>query len=131
MTALVRVRDRWKQELRHPALAGHREVLGVARAHGPALAYAPGRLEGHHEDSAGAWSEKAAAPLPSYASVEPRTGTPGGKTVPHPAEGPSAAGPAARAPAKSQTATAYDTIADRGGTAAEDARRPRPALGQP
>ncbi|MEU1298542.1 MULTISPECIES: hypothetical protein [Streptomyces] len=115
VAALVRVRDRWKQELRHPALAGYREVLGTARAHGLALAYAPGWLEGRRKDSAGSWSEKAVAPIPSYESVEPQAGTAGGESVPHPAEDPSAAGPAAQVPAKSQAVTAYETVADQGG----------------
>ncbi|MFJ8791097.1 hypothetical protein [Streptomyces sp. NPDC102462] len=115
VAALVRVRDHWKQELRHPALAGYREVLGVARAHGLALAYAPGWLEGRRKDSAGAWSEKAVAPIPSYASVEPQAGTADGEALPHPAEGPSAVGPAAQVPAKSQAVTEYETIAGQGG----------------
>ncbi|MGW7409606.1 hypothetical protein ACWGI9_38940 [Streptomyces sp. NPDC054833] len=67
VAALAQVRIRWKRELTHPALAGYREVLGVARAHGLAPAYVPAWLEGRRQDGSG----KGAAPIPSYEAVEP------------------------------------------------------------
>lgn len=43
---LVHARAQWKRALRQGPLAGYREVLGVARAHGIPLAHIPPWLEG-------------------------------------------------------------------------------------
>ncbi|MFF4277058.1 hypothetical protein [Streptomyces sp. NPDC001536] len=74
VAALTRVRSNWKRELLHPALAGYREVLGVARAHGMPSAHVPAWLEGKAEGGSG----KGATPIPSYPEVAaPRAATAG------------------------------------------------------
>lgn len=65
VAALTRVRSNWKRELLRPDLAGYREVLGVARAHGMPLAHVPAWLEGKAEGGSG----KGATPIPSYPEV--------------------------------------------------------------
>ncbi|MEU6555649.1 hypothetical protein ABZ915_36185 [Streptomyces sp. NPDC046915] len=115
VAALTQVRVRWKRELTHPALAGYREVLGVARAHGLSLEYVPGWLEGRTSGTGGEGGRKA-APIPSY------EGLPAGREVqPHE----QATEPADRTeqdeaipppvPPKPPAVTAYETIADQGG----------------
>lgn len=83
VAALVHVRNGWKRELLHPALAGYREVLGVARAHGMPLAHVPAWLEGKAEGGSG----KGATPIPSYpeAAVAVTRGAAGGAVPPKPA----------------------------------------------
>lgn len=83
VAALTRVRANWKRELLHPALAGYREVLGVARAHGMPLAHVPAWLEGKAEGGSG----KGATPIPSYpeAVVSVAQGATGGAVPPKPA----------------------------------------------
>ncbi|MDN3024808.1 hypothetical protein [Streptomyces sp. S.PB5] len=65
VAALVQVRKGWKRELQHPALAGYREVLGVARAYGLPLSHVPAWLEGKTEGGTG----KGATPIPSYSGA--------------------------------------------------------------
>lgn len=81
VAALTRVRSNWKRELLHPALAGYREVLGVARAHGMPLAHVPAWLEGKAEGGSG----KGATPVPSYPEVAAPRGFTGGAIPPKPA----------------------------------------------
>ncbi|MCF2128604.1 hypothetical protein L1I79_19495 [Strepomyces sp. STD 3.1] len=58
---------RWKRALAHPTLAGYRETLGIARAHGIPLTHIPPWLEGKSRTGGG----KGSAPVPSYPPVEP------------------------------------------------------------
>ncbi|MFI7350573.1 hypothetical protein ACIBSR_30530 [Streptomyces sp. NPDC049936] len=58
---------RWRRALNHPTLAGYRETLGIARAHGIPLTHIPPWLEGKTSPEGG----KGAAPVPSYPPVEP------------------------------------------------------------
>ncbi|MEU5596995.1 hypothetical protein [Streptomyces sp. NPDC020298] len=116
VAALVQIRVRWKRELTHPALAGYREVLGVARAHGLPLEYVPGWLEGRTPGPGGEGGRKAAAPIPSYEGVLAEQEIP-----PHEYEGP-APDTTDRIdltpppiPPKPPAVTAYETIADEGG----------------
>ncbi|MDQ0599787.1 hypothetical protein QF037_004132 [Streptomyces canus] len=83
VAALTRVRANWKRELLHPALAGYREVLGVARAHGMPPAHVPAWLEGKAEGGSG----KGATPIPSYpdAGAPSPQGASGGAVPPKPA----------------------------------------------
>lgn len=83
VAALTRVRANWKRELLHPALAGYREILGVARAHGMPSAHVPAWLEGKAEGGSG----KGATPIPSYpeAAVPAPQGAMGGAVPPKPA----------------------------------------------
>ncbi|MFF5494642.1 hypothetical protein [Streptomyces aquilus] len=103
----VHVRKGWKRELLHPALAGYRELLGVAVAHGLPLAHVPPWLEGRSELPSEAAYEpgKGATPIPSYRKVDP----------------PSAPTAAAHAPTlvpvppKPSAVDEYERIADTGG----------------
>ncbi|MFI8087855.1 hypothetical protein ACIF9R_05980 [Streptomyces sp. NPDC086080] len=72
--ALVHVR--WKRELTQEALAGYREVLGLARAHGRGPAHVPAWLEGRTSGGNG----KGKAPVPTYPRVEPRPADAGHQT---------------------------------------------------
>ncbi len=92
VAALTRVRANWKRELLHPALAGYREVLGVARAHGMPAAHVPAWLEGKAEGGTG----KGATPIPSYpeapvsaqqgaTGISAQQGATGGAVPPKPA----------------------------------------------
>ncbi|WP_371669807.1 hypothetical protein OG985_20505 [Streptomyces sp. NBC_00289] len=119
-TALTYVRTRWRRELDHPALAGYREVLGVARAHGLPPTHIPAWLEGRSSSGSG----KGAAPIPSYPSVEPLAGrspsdvTARERTAPaDPAADPVAASVAepVAVPAKPAAVAEYERIADAGG----------------
>lgn len=66
VTSLVVVRRRWKRELLHPRLAGYREVLGLARAHGVPVTHVPGWLVGRSMSG-----DRETVPIPAYAGVEP------------------------------------------------------------
>ncbi|PWI17439.1 hypothetical protein DI272_27215 [Streptomyces sp. Act143] len=120
VAALVHVRKGWRRELEHPALAGYREVLGVARAHGLPLAHIPPWLEGRPE--AGGGGGKAVLPIPTYPKAEtPAVPTPAPSTAPAPhasAPVPHASVPApvpAPVPPKPAAVAEYERIADTGG----------------
>ncbi|WP_405544877.1 hypothetical protein [Streptomyces phaeochromogenes] len=66
VASLVVVRRRWKRELLHPRLAGYREVLGLARAHGVPVTHVPGWLVGRSMSG-----DRETVPIPAYAGVEP------------------------------------------------------------
>ncbi|MFI5687693.1 hypothetical protein [Streptomyces sp. NPDC051636] len=115
VATLTRLRLRWKRELTHPALAGYREVLGVARAHGLPLAYVPGWLEGRTSGAGG--GGKGAAPIPSYEGVRAEK-----KIPPYEYEGEgnereaeAGEGTLPPIPPKPPAVTTYETIADQGG----------------
>ncbi|MGW5785452.1 hypothetical protein ACWEWK_15800 [Streptomyces sp. NPDC003757] len=114
---LVHVRTQWKRALRNGPLAGYREVLGVARAHGIPLAHIPPWLEGRTADGGG----KGAAPIPTYPAVGPAPGTapegepatPSASTAsPEPPSGP---GSAPVVPPKPWSVASYEDMADVGG----------------
>ncbi|MEU3900183.1 hypothetical protein [Streptomyces sp. NPDC045251] len=112
---VVHVRVRWKRALTDGPLAGYREVLGVARAHGIPLTHVPAWLEGRSSTGGG----KGAAPIPTYAAVEAPS------DEPLPVEAPPGAGPfraadapvtaPAAVPPKPEAVSAYETMADVGG----------------
>lgn len=108
----VQVRKGWKRELTHPALAGYRELLGVAMAHGLPLAHVPPWLEGRPDYDAsanGPGKRKGATPIPSY----PKVDTP---AAPAPTSTPTAYAPAPVAvPPKPPAVAEYERIADTGG----------------
>ncbi|WP_326729890.1 hypothetical protein [Streptomyces phaeochromogenes] len=113
VTSLVVVRRRWKRELLHPRLAGYREVLGLARAHGVPVTHVPGWLVGRSMSG-----DRETVPIPAYAEVEPLPAGSG----PEPASGEateategvaSAAPPAI--PAKPASVESYEAMADEGG----------------
>ncbi|WP_326760446.1 hypothetical protein OHB35_30175 [Streptomyces phaeochromogenes] len=113
VTSLVVVRRRWKRELLHPRLAGYREVLGLARAHGVPVTHVPGWLVGRSMSG-----DRETVPIPAYAGVEPLPAGSG----PEPASGEateategvaSAAPPAV--PAKPASVETYEAMADEGG----------------
>ncbi|MEV2234002.1 hypothetical protein AB0H69_36235 [Streptomyces phaeochromogenes] len=93
VTSLVVVRRRWKRELLHPRLAGYREVLGLARAHGVPVTHVPGWLVGRSMSG-----DRETVPVPAYAEVEPLPAGPG----PGPGAGP---GPASGEEAEATEAT--------------------------
>jgi hypothetical protein len=64
VASLVVVRRRWKRELLHPRLAGYREVLGLARAHGVPVTHVPGWLVGRSLSG-----DRETVPVPAYAEV--------------------------------------------------------------
>ncbi|MFC8345920.1 hypothetical protein [Streptomyces sp. NPDC057280] len=105
----VRVRKGWRRELTHPALAGYRELLGVALAHGLPLAHVPPWLEGRPEydststDQAG--NRKGATPIPTYPKVD--TAAAPTPTPPAPA--------VVTVPPKPPAVSEYERIADAGG----------------
>ncbi|MFH8560328.1 hypothetical protein [Streptomyces sp. NPDC017988] len=110
----VLVRRRWKRQLLHPLLAGYREVIGCARAHGVPVTHIPDWLVGRTQNSSG----KGAAPIPSYpeAAAAPRPASavagPGGAASSDGAAG----GPAVVAvPAKPPAVSQYEARADEGG----------------
>lgn len=108
---LVHARAQWKRALRNGPLAGYREVLGVARAHGIPLAHIPPWLEGRTNGGGG----KGAAPIPTYPPVEPAPEAPAetatapspSVTVPAPAPVP--------VPPKPWAVSYYEQTADAGG----------------
>ena len=98
---------RWKRALNHPTLAGYRETLGIARAHGIPLTYIPPWLEGRSSPQGG----KGAAPVPSYPAVAPLDVRPPATDVPAP-ETPSA--PVA-VPPKPAAVSEYEWRVNEGG----------------
>ncbi|MEU8732968.1 hypothetical protein AB0C68_26730 [Streptomyces tendae] len=104
---LVHARAQWKHALRNGPLAGYREVLGVARAHGIPLAHIPPWLEGRTNGGGG----RGAAPIPTYPPVEPAPATPSGSATASSA--PTAASVAV--PPKPWAVSHYEQTADAGG----------------
>jgi hypothetical protein len=105
VAVLTLVRTRWKRELTHPALAGYREVLGVARAHGLALTHVPAWLEGKSSDAGG----RGAAPIPSYPTVQP------GPAEPAPLPQERVPSTSVVVPPKPAAVAEYERIANAGG----------------
>ncbi|WP_075779411.1 hypothetical protein [Streptomyces acidiscabies] len=87
IVCLISVRARWKRELGHPALAGYRHVLGVARSRGLPVTHVPAWLEGRSEYG----GTKPTTPVPTY---RPTGGEP--SHTPSTPAGPYAAGPYGR-----------------------------------
>ncbi|MDI6519190.1 hypothetical protein QMA61_23680 [Streptomyces coelicoflavus] len=115
---LVHARAQWKQALRNGPLAGYREVLGVARAHGIPLAHIPPWLEGRTTGGGG----KGAAPIPTYPPVEPAPEAPSDSPPDStPAPAPSAPAPSSpttasvSVPPKPSAVSSYEHMADAGG----------------
>ncbi|MFE2277003.1 hypothetical protein ACFXAE_06995 [Streptomyces sp. NPDC059454] len=104
VACLALVRVRWKRELIQGALAGYREVLGHARAHGYGPTHVPAWLEGR---STLGGSGKGTAPVPTYPQVDPQPTdaalwTDGSPSIPS-------------VPPKPEAVTAYERLADEGG----------------
>ncbi|MFJ3665772.1 hypothetical protein ACIPSE_04890 [Streptomyces sp. NPDC090106] len=100
VAALVHVRKGWRREMEHPALAGYREVLGRARAHGMTPTHVPPWLEGRPE--AGQGGGKAVLPIPVYPTVEaPAAPVDSASAVP--------------VPPKPAAVAEYERVADTGG----------------
>ncbi|MFI8206082.1 hypothetical protein [Streptomyces sp. NPDC085937] len=113
VACLTLVRVRWKRAVLHKELAGYREVLGLARAHGIEPAYVPPWLEGRNRGGDG----RGAAPIPRYAPVE-RVGAPDapGDASSNASEERTGRPPAATVPpSKPDAVAAYERIADEGG----------------
>ncbi|MFU0243467.1 hypothetical protein ACKI1J_48310, partial [Streptomyces scabiei] len=112
---VVHARTQWKRALRDGPLAGYREVLGVARAHGIPLAHIPPWLEGRTTSGGG----KGAAPIPTCPPVEPAPAALAETaTAPSPTATPTAAAsvPApVPVPAKPWAVSRYERMADEGG----------------
>ncbi|MFE5257241.1 hypothetical protein [Streptomyces coelicoflavus] len=110
---LVHARAQWKHALRNGPLAGYREVLGVARAHGIPLAHIPPWLEGRTTGGGG----KGAAPIPTYPPVEPAPAdTSRSKSAPTPAPAtPAPASVSVSVPPKPSAVSDYEHMADAGG----------------
>ncbi|EHN76473.1 hypothetical protein SMCF_4048 [Streptomyces coelicoflavus ZG0656] len=106
---LVHARAQWKQALRNGPLAGYREVLGIARAHGIPLAHIPPWLEGRTTGGGG----KGAAPIPAYPPVEPAPQAPS-DAPPAPAT-PAPASVSVSVPPKPSAVSHYEHMADAGG----------------
>lgn len=119
VTSLVVVRRRWKRELLHPRLAGYREVLGLARAHGVPVTHVPGWLVGRSMSG-----DRETVPIPAYAEVEPSPAGPGPasgeateateEATKGATEGVAPAAPPA-IPAKPASVESYEAMADEGG----------------
>jgi hypothetical protein len=104
---LVHARTQWKRALRSGPLAGYREVLGVARAHGIPLAHIPPWLEGRPAGGGG----KGAAPIPTYSAVEPAP-----EALPESATASSTSATASvSVPPKPSAVSYYEHMADAGG----------------
>lgn len=103
VACLALVRVRWKRALTQDALAGYREVLGLARAHGRGPTHVPAWLEGRRPDGSG----KATAPVPTYPRVEPQPGD-----AAHQSDASTTTLPV---PPKPEAVTAYERIAEEGG----------------
>ncbi|MFF5005900.1 hypothetical protein ACFY3G_24155 [Streptomyces phaeochromogenes] len=120
VTSLVVVRRRWKRELLHPRLAGYREVLGLARAHGVPVTHVPGWLVGRSMSG-----DRETVPIPAYAEVEPLpAGSGPGEEAEETKETEEAAGKATEGvapaappavPAKPASVELYEAMADEGG----------------
>ncbi|MER5194591.1 hypothetical protein ACWD3J_32615 [Streptomyces sp. NPDC002755] len=131
---LSAVHLRWKRALVHGTLAGYREVVGVARAHGLPVTHVPAWLEGRSSGGTG----KGAAPVPAYRAVPEEDGgtPPPGPTAPSAdwaAPDPSSVLPGAAPPSptrsapsdlppspvpippKSAAVLSYEQVADEGG----------------
>lgn len=118
VATLTAVRVRWKRELLHPWLAGYRQLLGLARAHGLPLTHVPYWLEGRSPDGTG----KGASPIPSYPKVEPvaEQAAPGQPSQAQPSTAPTTPVSAVPAtpvsvPPKPATVASYEAMADEGG----------------
>ncbi|MEV0930372.1 hypothetical protein ACIBMX_24485 [Streptomyces phaeochromogenes] len=119
VTSLVVVRRRWKRELLHPRLAGYREVLGLARAHGVPVTHVPGWLVGRSMSG-----DRETVPIPAYAGVEPLpagSGPASGEATEATeeaaegaTEGVAPVAPPA-VPAKPASVESYEAMADEGG----------------
>ncbi|MEU9786576.1 hypothetical protein AB0H92_37420 [Streptomyces phaeochromogenes] len=123
VTSLAVVRRRWKRELLHPRLAGYREVLGLARAHGVPVTHVPGWLVGRSMSG-----DRETVPIPAYAEVEPLpAGPPSGEEAEEAkeaketeeaakkaTEGVAPAAPPA-VPSKPASVESYEGMADEGG----------------
>ncbi|MDN3246219.1 hypothetical protein [Streptomyces sp. ZSW22] len=116
---VVHARTCWKRALTHGPLAGYREVLGVARAHGIPLTHVPAWLEGRSSTGGG----KGAAPIPTYETVEPLSDDAlRDEALPGPAPSQGAAEPVTAqaaapvaVPPKPEAVRSYETMADVGG----------------
>ncbi|MFH8704957.1 hypothetical protein [Streptomyces rubrogriseus] len=108
---LVHARAQWKHALRNGPLAGYREVLGIARAHGIPLAHIPPWLEGRTTGGAGGGGDKGVAPIPTYPPVEP---APEAHTETATAPSTSATVPVP-VPPKPWAVSYYERVADAGG----------------
>ncbi|MER7865888.1 hypothetical protein ABTZ90_02260 [Streptomyces cellulosae] len=104
VACIALVHLRWKRELTQGPLAGYREVLGLARAHGYGPTHVPAWLEGR---STSGGSGKGTAPVPAYPRVAPQPTDAALRTDPSPTT-PSV-------PPKPEAVTAYERIADEGG----------------
>lgn len=107
---------RWKRELRHPLLAGYREVIGAATACGAPVTQVPDWLVGRSDGGTG----KGVAPIPSYEfgetgsfSYEEAGSAPTGGTSPGPDWG--THNPNIPIPVKSAAVSQYEARADEGG----------------
>ncbi|WP_104632413.1 hypothetical protein [Streptomyces sp. MH60] len=108
---VVHARTQWKRALRNGPLAGYREVLGTARAHGIPLAHIPPWLEGRTTSGGG----KGAAPIPTYPPVEPAPAAPA-ETATAPSATATASVPVpVPVPAKPWAVSRYEQTADEGG----------------
>ncbi|WP_246113955.1 hypothetical protein [Streptomyces montanus] len=118
VAALTLVRQRWKRELLDARLAGYREVLGLARAHGVPVTHVPGWLVGRSFSG-----DRETVPIPVYAEVEPSPGGPSSEGLSY--EGSSSEGSSPRGEAEPSTAPdvptkpasvmSYEAMADEGG----------------
>ncbi|MFA3873591.1 hypothetical protein ABS735_07865 [Streptomyces sp. MMCC 100] len=106
---LVHARTQWNRALRNGPLAGYREVLGVARAHGIPLAHIPPWLEGRSAGGGG----KGAAPIPTYPPVEPAPEAPSESATATAPSPPTAA--SVSVPPKPSAVSYYEHMADAGG----------------
>ncbi|MBM7169944.1 hypothetical protein JQK87_16270 [Streptomyces sp. G44] len=121
----VLVRRRWKRQLLHPLLAGYREVIGCARAHGVPVTHIPDWLVGRAQNGSGkgaapipSYPEAAAAPGPASAGASPDAGVaPDAGTAPDAVAAPDAgtAPDAVAVPAKPMAVIQYEAGADEGG----------------
>ncbi|WP_238696764.1 hypothetical protein [Streptomyces sp. E5N298] len=110
---LVHARTQWKRTLRHGPLAGYREVLGIARAHGIPLAHIPPWLEGRTTSGGG----KGAAPTPTYPPVAPAPEAPAETATAPPATATATASVPVPVPVppKPWAVSYYEQTADAGG----------------
>ncbi|MEY9486983.1 hypothetical protein RKD26_002777 [Streptomyces calvus] len=103
VACLALVHIRWKRELAQDALAGYREVLGLARAHGCGPIHVPAWLEGRTSGGSG----KGAAPVPTYPRAAPQPMDAGVRS-----DAPTAT---PSVPPKPESVAAYERIAHEGG----------------
>lgn len=113
---------RWKRELLHPLLAGYREVIGAAQAHGAPVTHVPDWLVGRSDSGNGGGPGRGVAPIPSYevtgdvGSYEV-TGDVGAAGTPHPPHSPLSphVDPNTLIPVKKAAVSQYEARADEGG----------------